>query len=342
MPDKTTNSNEARARALADRLRDLEARRQRAAEAIREAKNEAAEIRSRQDALAVAVVAEDEEAMRKMADLQDDLLVATRRAEVARIAVPKLGEEITRTEKEHAEAVRHIHLAEAEEYVRERHEIEAELESAMNVLLERLENLKRVDKLQRQQLYRAGDEYAFARHQVDRTIASWLTSKLSGAKGYLPLPVDYQHQGQHSLPELDPMLRSPRKSIAAIAGIEAPSAPRESDAAATVEPEEGHSPGPSQKDHTSPHGPGPNGAGSSGSEGEAAKDTRESDVAVTSEPEGTPHSPGPSQKDHTSPHGPGPGGAGPSGSEGEAATKRKEDKAATKRKVIGSSDGRVK
>jgi hypothetical protein len=303
MPDNTTNSNEARARALADRLRDLEARRQRAAEAIREAKNEAAEIRSRQNALAVAVVAEDEESTKKMADLQDDLLVATRRAEVARIAVPKLEEEIARTEKEHSEAVRHIHLAEAEEYVRERHEIEAELENAMNVLLERLENLKRVDKLQRQQLYRAGDEYAFARHQVDRTIASWLTSKLSGAKGYLPLPVDYQHQGQHSLPELDPMLRPPRKSIAAIAGIEAPSAPRESD------------------------------------------------VAVTSEPEGTPHSPGLSQKDHTSPHSPGPDGAGPSGSEGEAATKRKEDKATTKRKedkattkrkVIRPPDGRVK
>src|SRR3712207_4527982 len=260
MPDKTTSSNEARARALADRLRDLQARRQRAAEAIREANNEAAEIRSRQDALAVAVVAEDEESTKKMADLQDSLLMATRRVEVSRIAVSKLREEIARTEKEHSEAVRQSHLAEAEEYARKRHEIEAQIEGAMNVLLERLEDLKRVDNLQRQQLYRAGDEYAYARHQVERTIASWLTSKLGGAKGYLPLAVDYRHQGQHSLPELDPiLLRSPRKSLAAIAAIEAPSAPRESDAAATVEPEEGHSPGPSQKDHTSPHGPGPDG-----------------------------------------------------------------------------------
>ncbi|MDQ5830231.1 MAG: hypothetical protein M3324_10320 [Actinomycetota bacterium] len=273
MPDKTTNGNEARARALADRLRDLQARRQRAAEAIREANNEAAEIRSRQDALAVAVVAEDEESMKKMADLQDSLLAATRRVEVSRIAVSKLGEEIARTEKEHSEAVRHIHLAEAEEYARERHEIAAQIEGAMDVLLERLEDLKRVDNLQRQQLYRAGDEYALARHQVERTIASWLTGKLGGTKGYLPLAVDYQHQGRHSLPELDPMLRSPRKSheaIASIAAIEAPSAPRESDAAATVAPEEGHSPSPSQKGHTSPHGPGPDGAGSLGSEGEAA------------------------------------------------------------------------
>jgi hypothetical protein len=333
MPDKTTNSNEARARALADRLRDLQARRQRAAEAIREANNEAAEIRSRQDALAVAVVAEDEESMKKMADLQDSLLVATRRVEVSRIAVSKLGEEIARTEKEHSEAVRHIHLAEAEEYARKRHEIAAEIEGAMDFLLERLEDLKRVDNLQRQQLYRAGDEYALVRHQVDHTIASWLTSKLGGTKGYLPLAVDYQHQGQHSLPELDPMLRSPRKSLEAIAAIEAPSAPRESDAAATVEPEEGHSPSPSQKDHTSPHGPGPDDAGSSGSKGEAAKNTRESDVAVTSEPEGTHHSPGPLPKGHTSPHGPGPGGAGSSGSKGGAATKPK---------VIRSSDGRVK
>ena len=284
MPDKTTNGNEARARALADRLRDLQARRQRAAEAIREANNEAAEIRSRQDALAVAVVAEDEESMKKMADLQDSLLAATRRVEVSRIAVSKLGEEIARTEKEHSEAVRHIHLAEAEEYARKRREIEAEIEGAMNVLLERLEDLKRVDTLQRQQLYRAGDEYALVSHQVERTIASWLTSKLGGAKGYLPLAVDYQHQGQHSLPELDPMLlRSPRKSlasIAAIAAIEAPSAPRESDAAATVEPEEGHSPSPSQKDHTSPHGPGPDGAGSSGSEGEAATERKEGKAAT--------------------------------------------------------------
>jgi hypothetical protein len=270
MPDKTTNGNEARARALADRLRDLQARRQRAAEAIREANNEAAEIRSRQDALAVAVVAEDEESMKKMADLQDSLLAATRRVEVSRIAVSKLGEEIARTEKEHSEAVRHIHLAEAEEYAHERHEIAAQIEGVMDVLLERLEDLKRVDNLQRQQLYRAGDEYALVRHQVDHTIASWLTSKLGGTKGYLPLAVDYQHQGQHSLPELDPMLRSPRKSLEAIAAIEAPSAPRESDAAATVEPEEGHSPGPSQKAHTSPHGPGPDGAGSSGSKGGAA------------------------------------------------------------------------
>src|SRR3712207_948011 len=247
MPDKTTNSNEARARALADRLRDLQARRQRAAEAIQEANNEAAQIRSRQDALAVAVVAEDEESTKKMADLQDSLLAATRRVEVYRIAVSKLGEEIARTEKEHSEAVRDIHLAEAEEYARERHEIAAQIEGAMDLLLERLEDLKRVDNLQRQQLYRAGDEYAFARHQVDRTIASGLTGKLGGTRGYLPLAVDYQHQGRHSLPELDPMLRSPPKSlaaIAAIAAIEAPSAPRESDAAATVEPEEGHSPGP--------------------------------------------------------------------------------------------------
>ena len=283
MPDKTTNSNEARARALADRLRDLQARRQRAAEAIREANNEAAEIRSRQDALAVAVVAEDEESTKKMADLQDSLLAATRRVEVSRIAASKLGEEIARTEKEHSEAVRHIHLAEAEEYARERHEIAAEIEGAMNVLLERLEDLKRVDNLQRQQLYRAGDEYALVRHQVDHTIASWLTSKLGGTKGYLPLAVDYQHQGQHSLPELDPMLRSPRKSlasIAAIAAIEAPSAPRESDAAATVEPEEGHSPGPSQKGRTSPHGPGPGGAGSSGSKGEAATKRKEGEAAT--------------------------------------------------------------
>src|SRR3712207_7975402 len=93
MPDKTTNSNEARTTALADHLRNLQARRQRAAEAIREANNEAAEIRSRQDALAVAVVAEDEESMKKMADLQDSLLVVTRREEVSRIAVSKLGEE---------------------------------------------------------------------------------------------------------------------------------------------------------------------------------------------------------------------------------------------------------
>jgi hypothetical protein len=92
--------------------------------------------------------------------------------------------------------------------------------------------------------------------------------------------VDYQHQGQHSLPELDPMLRPPRKSIAAIAGIEAPSAPRESDAAAAVEPEEGHSPGPSQKDHTSPHGPGPDGAGSSGSKGGAATKRKEGEAAT--------------------------------------------------------------
>ena len=283
MPDKTTNSNEARARALADRLRDLQARRQRAAEAIREANNEAAQIRSRQDALAVAVVAEDEESTKKMADLQDSLLMATRRAEVSRIAVSKLGEEIARTEKEHSEAVRYIHLAEAEEYARERHEIAAQVEGAMDLLLERLEDLKRVDNLQRQQLYRAGDEYAFARHQVDRAIASWLTGKLGGAKGYLPLAVDYQHQGRHGLPELDPMLRSPRKSlasIAAIAAIEAPSAPRESDAAATVEPEEGHSPGPSQKDHTSPHGPGPGGAGSSGSKGKAATERKEGEAAI--------------------------------------------------------------
>jgi hypothetical protein len=305
MPDKTTNSNEARARALADRLRDLQARRQRAAEAIREANNEAAEIRSQQDALAVAVVAEDEESTKKMADLQDSLLAATRRVEVSRIAVSKLGEEIARTEKEHSEAVRHIHLAEAEEYARERREIEAQIEGAMDVLLERLEDLKRVDNLQRQQLYRAGDEYALARHQVDRTIASWLTGKLGGTKGYLPLAVDYQHQGRHGLPELDPMLRSPRKSIAsiaAIAAIEAPSAPRESDAAATVKPEEGHSPGPSQKDHTSPHGPGPDGAGSSGSKGGAATKRKE----------------------------------------GGAATKRKEGEAATKRNVIRPPDGRVK
>ncbi len=104
---------------IEERLHALEQQRQRASDAILEAKNEASEIKKRQDELAVAVISEEAAAVSEMGELEDALLTATRRASVARSALGQLEAEISQAKEDLAEAERQEHLRRFEELARQ-------------------------------------------------------------------------------------------------------------------------------------------------------------------------------------------------------------------------------
>ncbi len=207
MPTKTRKP-EDRTDEIAGRIRDLEHKRERAASMVLEADNEAAEIKRRQDAIAVAAVSEEPEALEEMASLEEALLVATRRASVARSAVAQLEEQIGRAREDLAEANRSAHRERFEELGRERHALEERIEEQLGTLLEGLAELRDLDHRQRLESYEAGVGDAFARSPLGDVVGAWLSSRFGGAGGYLPLTVSDWHR-DHALCELDGLARDP-------------------------------------------------------------------------------------------------------------------------------------
>ncbi len=193
---------------LEEELRHLEEQRQRAADAILAAENELHEIKGRQDELAVAVIAEEEAAVSEMAELEETLLTATRRASVAKTAVGKLEEEISRAREDLEGERRRARREHADELGRERFALEEQLEERVAGLLEGLEALRDLDRRQRAALYEAGVADIFARHVLAYTLASWLSARLGGHNGYVPLAADDWHR-DHALAELDGLARDP-------------------------------------------------------------------------------------------------------------------------------------
>ncbi len=208
MPTKTKGKKGDLAARLEEELRHLEEQRERAAGAILEADNEAAEIKRRQDEIAVAAVSEEPEAVEEMATLEEALLVATRRGGVARSAVGQLEGQIERAREDLAEAEREVHRERFEELGRERRALEERLEEQLGVFLGGLAELRDLDQRQRQESYEAGVGDAFARSPLGDVVGAWLSSRFGGAGGYLPLTVSDWHR-DHALCELDGLARDP-------------------------------------------------------------------------------------------------------------------------------------
>ncbi len=209
MPTKAKGrQSEVALGSLEEQLRHLEQQRERAAGAILEADNETSEIKRRQDEIAVAAVSEEPEAVEEMATLEESLLVATRRAGVARSAVGQLEGQISRAREDLAEAEREVHRARFEEMGRERHALEERLEEQLGAFLEGLAELRDLDHRQRLESYEAGVGDAFARSPLGDVVGAWLSSRFGGAGGYLPLTVSDWHR-DHTLAQLDHLAKKP-------------------------------------------------------------------------------------------------------------------------------------
>ncbi|MDP9478286.1 MAG: hypothetical protein M3R38_21840 [Actinomycetota bacterium] len=191
---------------IEERLADLEQKRQRAAGAILEADNEAAEIRQRQDEIAVAAVSEEPEALEEMGVLEEALVVAARRGGVARSAVGQLEGQIERAREDLAEAEREVHREAFDRLAKERRGLEEQLEEQLGALLEGLTRLRDLDQAQRQEAYLAGVGDAYATHMLAYTVRAWLVSRLGGHGRYLELPV-IDHYRERTLAELDVLTR---------------------------------------------------------------------------------------------------------------------------------------
>ncbi len=206
MPTKTRKPGN-RTDEIAGRIRDLEHKRERAASMVLEADNEAAEIKRRQDEIAVAAVSEEPEALEEMGVLEETLLTAVRRGGVARSAVEQLGAQIEQAKEDLVEEHKRIARERFEELAKERHALEERLEEQLGTLLGGLAELRDLDQAQRLESYAAGQADAFATHVLADTVANWLAGRLGGHGGFLPGVTTFEHYKEHTLAELDVLAR---------------------------------------------------------------------------------------------------------------------------------------
>lgn len=128
-PKGQNSDPKERVHALDDELASLEERRERASGAIRDADNELSRIKARQDAIAVAVIAEDDSAVSENTDLEERLIIATRRANVARSACSQLEQRISEAKAEREKAVRDVHTESYHDLARRRYQLEKKIEA---------------------------------------------------------------------------------------------------------------------------------------------------------------------------------------------------------------------
>jgi hypothetical protein len=179
MPTKTkTKKPENRTGVLEERIRTLEQQRQRAKDAITEAEDSSSSIKERQDAIAVAVVAQESAAVEEMAGLEEALLVETRRAAVGRTAEKQLDAQIAQAKEDLAAEERREHLERAAQLAHERYEIEARAEEDISRLLATLSELSQLDRRHCQQLRLGGTEPP--REPLAWTLEPWLLTRLGG------------------------------------------------------------------------------------------------------------------------------------------------------------------
>jgi hypothetical protein len=190
---------------LEERIRTLVQQRQRASDAITEAENESSEIKERQDAISVAVVAEEPAAVEEMTTLEEALLIETRRAAVARTASKQLRAEIERAKESLAEEERREHLERAADLARERYEIEARAEEDISRLLATLRELEQLDRRHCQEMRLGGVEPP--NDPLTWTVEPWLLTRLAEWVRENP-----SHSGfdTKDLAELDALARAPR------------------------------------------------------------------------------------------------------------------------------------
>ena len=154
-----TKKPENRTGVLEERIRTLEQQRQRASDAITEAEDASSSIKERQDAIAVAVVAQESAAVEEMATLEEALLLETRRAAVGRTAERQLDAQIAQAKQDLAEEKRREHLERAADLARERYEIEGRAEEDISRLLATLSELEQLDRRHCQEMRLPGDAF---------------------------------------------------------------------------------------------------------------------------------------------------------------------------------------
>ena len=177
MPTKSKKA-EGRAGRLEARLRGLEQQRLRASQQIREAENEHSLIKERQDAIAVAVVAQESAAVEEMTTLEEALLLETRRAAVRRTAAQQLDAKIAQAKEDLAEENRREHLDRAVDLARERYALEGRAEEDISRLLATLSELEQLDRRHCQELRLGSVEPP--NEPLAWTIEPWLLTRLGG------------------------------------------------------------------------------------------------------------------------------------------------------------------
>jgi uncharacterized membrane protein YccC len=215
MATKTkTKRPENRTGVLEERIRTLEQQRQRASDAITEAEESSSEMKERQDAIAVAVVAQESAAVEEMATLEEALLIETRRAAVARTASKQLGAQIEQAKEDLAEEKRREHLDRAADLARERYALEARAEEDISRLLTTLSELEQLDRRHCQEVRLGGVEPP--KEPLAWTLEPWLLTRLGGWVRENP-----SHQGfvAKDLAELDALAKPPKDGYhASVAG----------------------------------------------------------------------------------------------------------------------------
>jgi hypothetical protein len=172
------NKPENRTGVLQERIRTLAQQRQRASDAITEAENESSSIKERQDAIAVAVVAQESAAVEEMATLEEALLIETRRASVARTASKQLDAQTEQAKQALAEEERREHLDRAADLARERYALETRAEEDVGRLLATLSELEQLDRRHCQEVRLGGAEPP--KEPLAWTIEPWLLTRLAG------------------------------------------------------------------------------------------------------------------------------------------------------------------
>jgi len=172
---------------LQDRLAVLEQQRQQADRAITEAEQRMKVAAARQQEIAVAVVAEEEEAVKEAEWIAESISRLTRRRVAATSAVQQLDEQIGQIKEDIKEAERRKHREAYTRLAEDRFCLEEEAEAQMAALLNTLEQLKQLDGRQRREGVRAGRSNVQSESPLDRTLQNWLSARLGGVEGYLDL-----------------------------------------------------------------------------------------------------------------------------------------------------------
>jgi hypothetical protein len=196
MPTKT--KPKGRTEELEERLRTLGDQHRQAVAAIAQAKECIEEIAARQQQIAVAVVSEDEEAVRENDELEEALLIENRRRATARSAVQQLDAELEQTKEALAAEERREHLERAATLARERHSLEERCEQEVATLLATLSELEHLDRRHYQELRAGGLQTPT--EPLGWMVEAWLLTRLAEWVSENP-----RHQGfaAKDLPELD-------------------------------------------------------------------------------------------------------------------------------------------
>jgi small-conductance mechanosensitive channel len=190
---------------IEDRLRELERQHRRAEDAIRTADQRIREIATRQHQIAVAVVSEDPEAAQENEQLEETLLIETRRAATAKSAAQQLTRRIGEAKEDLAEAKRQVHRQHAKRLAEDRYALEEEAEAQITALSNTLGQLKALDARQRHALSQGGVEQGDMDALVwNSNLQAWLRTRLAGFVGATP---KHQEFATKTLQEVDPLSR---------------------------------------------------------------------------------------------------------------------------------------